>query len=361
MAATTGPSAALSDTILAVTPEPQVDSPLFQELPAEVRSNIFTYALTDYPDPSPDKAYGQSTCYTRPSYFAPRKSDTALLQTCRRAYQECWFLPFLLREQIHWCVGDHDRAPPGYEVSDARRQLARTLQTIKYQQKQDFQIQHLRVFAQMFMLERGELASFLRVPYLDPQVLTLTIRHADWWHWEDDEPLRFEGSWIPTVSQHLKTGLREVRIELETLERKKDQVDEIAKQMMQKWFFKRPDGVVLYGADKEVTRWKGTSRWHNRRWTRDESAEGVIDYYIVTVIFLPERLLERNGVDAGDIAKTLAQSDDRPRDQQLKLHNPEWQRMQHPGMPYVDESRPQPTHGMSTRRGRRREVAGRRA
>ncbi|KAI1136423.1 hypothetical protein F5Y05DRAFT_108025 [Hypoxylon sp. FL0543] len=297
--------------ILAIPAALQEESPLFGVLPAEVRSSIFSLALTDYPDPTPDKQYNSETCYTRPHYFAPRKADTALLRTCRAAYAECWFLPFMLQEQVHWLTAQ-DRAPPEYRVHVSAKSLRSRLQQIRKQRGGDeiVEIESLRVFAQMYKLEEGRLERLLRTPGLYPRRLTLTIRHTDWWHWENDQPLRFEAQWIQPVCAALPSSVREICIELESLERKKDQVDSIAKQMREKWFFKRTDGVVLFpdvtGGNVEVSRWSGTSTWNLLRWTRDETAPGRIDYYVVSVPFRPQHAVERKGGAVSDEALRAA-------------------------------------------------------
>ncbi|CAH0000057.1 unnamed protein product [Clonostachys byssicola] len=321
-------SVALHQRILAkACPDPQMTSLLLQKLPPEIRYEIFSYALTDYPDPDPDRAYGTSTLYTRPSYLAPRKSDTALLQTCRAIYLECWFLPFLLREQVHWVVGNQHRAPPGYRFHEQLAKLAFSLHTIRAQQQRDFEIERLHVFAQMFMIEGGHLHKLLTTPELRPRVVTLTIRHADWWFWENDEPLRFEGEWIKVVSGSVPSSVGEIRIELESLERKKSQVDEIARQMKDKWSFRRTDGEVLFAAESAVSRWRGTSRWGQQRWIRDETSEGVIDYYIVTVVFRPDAVLQRRQLEVSATAREYAERSMMVESDQLKLHNPEWSRI----------------------------------
>ncbi|KAI8683202.1 hypothetical protein NCS56_00444400 [Fusarium sp. Ph1] len=274
-----------SKDILSIPDNPQSGSPLFKLLPAEVRNQIFALALTDYEDTSPDNHYDGNTCFTRPSYFAPRRTDTTLLRTCRAVYRECRFLPFMLTEQLHWLSFD-ERAPPEYDVDTAVDKLHATAMEIAQQMGQEqVQIEGIRAFPQMFKLEGGELGRLLMSPYMDPKRLTITIRHADWWNWEDDAPLRFESSWISDVSDVLSPSLNEICIEMETLERKKRQVDRIAKMMIERWFFKKPDGTVLVadteGSTRQESRWRGTSRWHNKRWIRDETEEGVIDYYIV--------------------------------------------------------------------------------
>lgn len=319
-------AASLINRILSKPAASQISSPLFQQLPAEIRSEIFAYALTDTQNPCPEKRYNKDTCYTRPGYSAPRRTDAALLRTCRAIYGEAWHLPFAMREQVHWATREGGRAPPGYDFEIAMHKMALGLRVAREQRgNRRFEIQSLRVFAQTFMLEWGNLARLLRTEDLHPRSLTLTVRHADWPNWEEDEPLRLEGKWLPAVNKVLSSSVREVRIELETLERKKGQADGIAAQMAQTWWFKRDDGMVLF-ADRDddvttVSRWQGTSRWHDRRWVRDETAEGVINYYVKTVVFRPAGSLMRKGAPISPIAEALASSAERPADEQLRLWN----------------------------------------
>jgi hypothetical protein len=187
-----------------------------------------------------------------------------------------------------------------------------TLKRIAKQLGQDkVEIERLRVFAQMYKLDDGDLATILRTPYLAPRAVTLTIRHTDWWFWEDDEPLTFSGKWIAAVGKAMTASTNVFRIELESLERKKDQVDKIADQMAKEWFIKRSDGVVLYadvsGKSRKVDRWSGSSIWHGRRWTRDETEPHRLDYYIVTVTFRPQLEIERSGGTISETALTSAQ------------------------------------------------------
>ncbi|RGP77803.1 alaninetrna ligase [Fusarium longipes] len=286
----------LHEKILSKADEPQRHSPLFSVLPGEVRDSIFSYVLTDHPDPEPSMQFSKKTCYTRPSYEADQSTDTRLLRTCRAIYRETWFKPFLLREHTQW-ASSQDRAPPSrWGPPPLTRMLARIA---KQQMLDKVEIERLRVFAQMYKLEEGNLATILRTPLLAPRIVTLTIRHTDWWFWENDEPLRFEANWIEDVSKAMSSSTNQFCIELESLERKKDQVDKIADQMIKKWYFKRPDGVVLYaeasGASRKESRWTGESTWHNRRWIRDETEPERLDYYIVSVTFRPRIDIERIG------------------------------------------------------------------
>ncbi|KAF5598793.1 hypothetical protein FPCIR_2717 [Fusarium pseudocircinatum] len=298
----------LRQDILAKTPIPQDESPLYAKLPGEVRDSIFSYVLTDHPDPTPDKKFKENTCYTRPSYLAAQSTDTRLLRTCRAIYRETWFKPFVLREHTEWATSEDRAPPPGKAPPRLRPMVAEISKSLG---TGNVEIERLRIFAQMYRLEENGLQDILRTPHLAPRTITLTIRHTDWWYWEEDEPLHFEGNWIEGVSQVLTPSTTQFCIELESLERKKDQVDKIAKQMVDAWFFKRPDGVVLYAdtsdANRKVSRWSGSSTWHGQRWTRDETEPNKLDYYIVSITFGPLISIERSGGSVSERAIKEAQ------------------------------------------------------
>ncbi|RKU40354.1 hypothetical protein DL546_000921 [Coniochaeta pulveracea] len=276
-------------------------SPYYALVPPEIRHEIFSYALSDFPDPSANSRYNSQTCYTRPSYFASRKSDLRLLRTCRAVYREAWFLPFTKRTQTFWlCTVGEDRAPPGHWASAHRRRCGRILSqiTAEYGGRR-VEIEKLHVFAQMYKIENGELCHVLRTPHLHPRSFTLTVRHTDWWWWEHDQGLYFEAKWIPELCLFLSSSVKEIRIQLESLERKKGQVDAIVKHMSEHWYFKRSDNEVLYPDATlqmvEVSRWTGSSTWHGNTWTRDEARPGEVDYYVAEVVFRPRHVLERLG------------------------------------------------------------------
>lgn len=313
----------IHENILSKQDHPQDGCPLFCVLPGEVRDSIFSYVLTDHPDPTPSMQFSEKTCYTRPSYQADQATDTRLLRTCRAIYREAWFKPFLLRELTQW-ASSGDRAPPSRRGGPAS--LRRMLKRITKQQNTDkVEMERLRVFAQMYKLEEGDLKAILRLPHLAPRTVTLTIRHTDWWYWESDEPLHFEGNWIEGVSRVMSSSTNKFCIELESLERKKDQVDMIADQMIKKWYFKRKDGAVLYaeasGATRKESRWSGSSTWHNQRWVRDETEPGRLDYYIVSVTFRPQIDIERSGGSISEAALDAAQKEHFDA-AELKLHLP---------------------------------------
>ncbi|KAJ2977715.1 hypothetical protein NQ176_g4219 [Zarea fungicola] len=277
---------------------PQSQCGLFK-IPLEIRESIFRLALADYEDPSADQQYDKDSCWARPSYNSPRRSDIALLQTCQAVFRETWFLPFMLKEQTHW-ITDPDRAPPHYNFESAARRLELTVGDMRRRHGQPVEIGSLRIFTQMYKIEERQVAMFLEtVPDLAFRRLYITIRHTDFWFWERDAPLGFDSRWVPIVSSALPSSVEEVIIEMETVERKQKQLYDIARQMTERWYFQKRDGTPLVADSTpnsyEVTRWQGSSTWHNERWVRDESSEGVIEYYVAAVKFQSQLALEKRG------------------------------------------------------------------
>ena len=69
----------------------QLQSPLFGKLPAEIRNRIYILATTAYPDE--EKHYPFQKWQYRPDLPYQLRIDTALLLTCRRAYEEARLIP----------------------------------------------------------------------------------------------------------------------------------------------------------------------------------------------------------------------------------------------------------------------------
>ncbi|KAF9880810.1 hypothetical protein CkaCkLH20_01852 [Colletotrichum karsti] len=87
----------------------------------------------------------------------------------------------------------------------------------------------VRLFMQMFKLEDGNcLASLFRQPNFRPETLTITIRYSDWWYWESDTPLRMSEDWLGKFDA--PKGLRVLRVEYETLSRKKEEMMKIVRR-----------------------------------------------------------------------------------------------------------------------------------
>ncbi len=259
----------------------QLQCPLFSVIPAEIRDRIFSYTLAEYEDES--NPYDHETCYRRPDYLAPRHSDTALLRTCQRVYIEAWFRPWTSAEHTLWLTWAVRCPRRVTTVAKIQSSL-----TLLYGFHGDIQLDHVRVFAQLCNLD--QLSCILDLQNFHPRCMTIAFRHTDWWDWEFDDPLRIEGGWVDRC--RFPESLRELRIELESLERKKEQVDSVAAQMIEKWQFQRRDGVLMSAKDSPVAimRWSGSSTWEGQRWIRDETRPDTLEYYVCTVAYRPSKV-----------------------------------------------------------------------
>lgn len=150
----------------------QVQSPLFSVFPGEIRDRIFAYTLAEFEDTS--AAFDNNSCYRRPEYAAPRRSDTALLRTCQRVYQEAFFYPFTLAEQILWLAWNSRR--PSTVTTVERLQPSLVLMQKLHG---DTELDSVRVFAQLCHLESGgALSNILEMSHFLPRSMTITIRHT---------------------------------------------------------------------------------------------------------------------------------------------------------------------------------------
>ena len=97
--------------------DPQSASPLFNRIPAEIRNEIFEYALTAYDDKT--NPYQTGSYYYRPGHRYAHKVDTDLLLTCRRIYAETKDIPASINPYTCW-----------FEKSTAKCREARTQQAL---------------------------------------------------------------------------------------------------------------------------------------------------------------------------------------------------------------------------------------
>jgi hypothetical protein len=114
----------------------------------------------------------------------------------------------------------------------------------------------------------------------------------DWWFWENDERLHIDSKWI--LKCQLPHSVEEFCMELESLERRKDQIDYIAKHMVEDWWFARSDNMSMKARTEDfvVNKWRGSSTWNDHRWLRDEVAPSLNEYYVKTVVFKPDESLK---------------------------------------------------------------------
>ncbi|KAH6874639.1 hypothetical protein BKA70DRAFT_1577173 [Coprinopsis sp. MPI-PUGE-AT-0042] len=93
----------------------QSASPLFTILPPEIRTEIFSLALSSFPDPS--KPYPFDSYWYRPGYTAVRLTHVSLLATCKRINDEARDLvwkPGNGNDEESFWWGPNNMRPPEY-------------------------------------------------------------------------------------------------------------------------------------------------------------------------------------------------------------------------------------------------------
>ena len=260
----------------------QSQSPLFSVIPPEIRNDIFKYALAEVE--TEDNQYHPDTCFRRPGYLAPHRTYTDLLRTCKRIYSEAWHLPWAGAEHVFYFAWDGRKPQRTVEVEDVQDKL-----TVVHDSQGEQEIDHIRIFAQLVYLEDGSrIRDVCNMDNFHPRSVTVTIRHTDFWNWEDDEPMRLAGTWMSWPTE-LPNSVREFNLDLESIEQRKASVDYLADNIAERWHVKRKDGSVLVPdrAEKSVMRWTGSSTWEGSRWISDEVRHLELDYYVRTVTFRP--------------------------------------------------------------------------
>jgi hypothetical protein len=187
----------------------QRGSPLFSVLPPEIRNRIFAFACTAF-ETIP---YTPNDWFYRPGYHAHRRISATLLATCKRIYLEAFTLPLRLNEHVFW--GSIERGPPRrYSGVDnyKRTDLNAFFDCLTLQQR--FNVQEVHLFFQQFWLEDLDLTS----GRVATKKIKLTLRHQDWYFWEDIESLGI-CPWL------------EGRVEADDMEREKDMVPSLPRDL----------------------------------------------------------------------------------------------------------------------------------
>ncbi|KAJ5190197.1 uncharacterized protein N7498_009182 [Penicillium cinerascens] len=261
----------------------QNQSGLFSVLPPEIRSEIFAFALASAPDTT--QPIGQDEYCTRPGYETRHFCWTQLLRTCKRVYMEAWFMPFIWSEHTFY-------------MARAERSPRRTMSVEKMQECLDLIHRrhgevhggHVRLFAQLFMLENSRtFMGLFTMHHFHPTSVTITLRYTDTWEWEGNRALHISGKWCKWMV--LPESVTSFKMDIESIERRKEEVDYIANEAAEKWHFKRTDGTNLLAqpSDISISQWTGSSILGSRRWVRDEVRPGQLDYYVATVTWRPSR------------------------------------------------------------------------
>ncbi len=267
----------------------QEQSPLFTELPREIRDMIWKFATAPHEDDQ--NRYEENKFYYRPGHTAPLKTDYAILLTCRRAWLEANAYPMLQAEQCYW----YHRQGPDMRGTEWMNGL-----TVSNRQN----LGHLHIFPQMFAIEglanrptsrplRSHFPEWrVRIGEFQPRMFHVTVRHTDWWYWESDTPLRFEDSWFKVLldTEELRST-QVLKLELETLDYKADQLMPIVERLSRLESRESEthivDGIptttrfILQG-DPEVQTWRGPSNIDGQV-HRPYRGRDTLDYHIVTL------------------------------------------------------------------------------
>ncbi|KAI1329666.1 hypothetical protein F5Y16DRAFT_364972 [Xylariaceae sp. FL0255] len=129
----------------------QLDSPLFSQLPGELRDIIWEYALTSYEDFN--KPYPLDASYTRPGQAARSRVAVNLLLTCRAVYLETFLIPFHVNPFVIF-DGHPDMVPPENPLQCTPSNLRRCS---KLRPWQFANIRSVDLSVQQFMLEGGSI------------------------------------------------------------------------------------------------------------------------------------------------------------------------------------------------------------
>lgn len=259
----------------------QTQCALFAKLPPEIRYEIFAYALATAPDRTSSEA--QNSYCVRPGYENRRRTWTQLLRTCKRVYMEAWFMPLACSEHAFYMTGCNRCPKRVTELRDMQHCL-----DLLYKRHGEVHGGSIRLFTQMYKLEGATtFQGIFAMPHFQPTTVAITIRYTDTWFWEDNHPLRIKGSWCER--EILPASVSCFQIEIESIERRKAEVDYIATEAANKWHFTRSDGAQLLSDPSQIaiSRWTGSSFIGGDRWIRDEVRPGQLDYYVATITWRP--------------------------------------------------------------------------
>lgn len=254
---------------------------LFTVIPPEIRSEIFARVLASAPDTT--QPIGQDEYCTRPGYETRHRTWTQLLRTCKRIYMEAWFMPFSCSEHAFYMARE--------ERSPRRKMSVKKMQEcldLIHRRHGEVHGGHIRLFSQLFLLENSrDFMGLFAMRHFHPKTVTITLRYTDTWEWERNRALHISGKWCKWMV--LPASVTSFHLDIESIERRKDEVDYIANEAAKTWHFQRADDATLLARPSEVStsRWTGSSILGARRWVRDEVRPGQLDYYIATVTWRP--------------------------------------------------------------------------
>ncbi|PCG98467.1 Hypothetical protein PENO1_058100 [Penicillium occitanis (nom. inval.)] len=246
--------------------QPQDQCPLFS-LPAEVRTIIFKYVLTDYESTDyfymPDR--NNQDLDMRRDYRPRRSTYTQLLRACQRIYSETWLMTYILAEHISY-VGqrnpgtNEDTLGDGIKSGDPSR-MAVYFKVVKdYIQEYSptFGIPHLEGIryyvnpvvsnpaVRMKLWDRPEGKEF------SPKCITFSFSYKHGWM-GSQFGLNLKAKWVNKT--RFPQSVTRIRMELGKFSDDPEQLREIVSQVCSKWFFRRRGGGVFRADDVEYRRW----------------------------------------------------------------------------------------------------------
>lgn len=229
----------------------QLQSPLFGVLPPEIRRMIFTFALTDY-ERTILSADGKKKLYFHHRIHEhTRRTYTELLRTCKRVFQETWFMPFAFAKHglvdpyfNYLCWKERQMNFTG-EAIDIRlgivKDFADSHQLGLYLQ----QIDSFQLFlgsaelneASAMELYPQVIDDIITLQEYRPKIITITIDYVK------DSPKFIEAKWVNEV--RFSPAVKTIEVEFRSLRIHKYILALIADFVTKNWFFRREDGVVF--------------------------------------------------------------------------------------------------------------------
>ncbi|KAH6874618.1 hypothetical protein BKA70DRAFT_1128915 [Coprinopsis sp. MPI-PUGE-AT-0042] len=294
-------------TNLVANADPQSASPLFAGFPPEIRAEIFSLALSSFPDTS--KPYPFDSYWYRPGYTAPKLTDLSLLVTCKRIYEEARLLVWKEgsgnEQEVFWW-GTTVRRPPEYEASrelHIEKFIASSLSHVKglhhdsplqSRRQKMFNSSHwsmirgVHIFPQQVLASSSEAfhRTFIQANGLRPHTIKLTVRYIDWWNWEWDAELSLIAPGLDEY--YVPESVDTLVLELESPEHKKWEMEALIRQVLderKRWKWKRLDDEYLEldeGVGVTEWEWMGTTRFVEQRFAHHP--EGDKMRYIVKVL-----------------------------------------------------------------------------
>ncbi|KAK5107887.1 hypothetical protein LTR62_000597 [Meristemomyces frigidus] len=265
----------------------QPASPLFSTLPPEIRDIIWGFATAPYEDET--KKFAETAYYYRPGRTASLKTETALLLTCRRVWLEANAMPMLQAEHSYYYRREApDRRDPKWTAN------------LTVQNRANFG--HLHLFVQMCNIENltaepGKLRKyFLFTPAIagdfQPRVFHCTVRHTDWWYWENDDPIYLHESWVQAMLNSPDLRSTQVfKLELETLDYKTDQLEPIVERIKALVSEEKATHIVdgqavttkfVLSDRQDSYTWQGPTNIDGKIFTRYDGKDRLI-YHVVTL------------------------------------------------------------------------------